>query len=960
LFLIVVTLSLLQNVSEAVYYTNIQFFGTPVPAYLVAFFQAGGPRVLAAYGMSHLPSTDLYSQIVSKNQTLLQEKFGITNGLPFTYILQPMLARDPLNNILFNNFGVEDLQSHVVFNSLNAGAPAVRCDGLPTAKSLTQDCNGTARDLRGPVPATFPPRIRRGGDRRYKTMFGSLFDSEPNQQSALENFHTLGVKSIAIIYDVQSHVATDSSGYTYNAAAQLRISVPISLLLSTNQCDPNVPPEKYPEHCAPVEINREKAQTYSFDRRTPLSVALEIQAANIDALVFLSDTPSKGAWAVGELVKQMKKIGYSPKAVSCGGALPTEYAVYTDSPSDVEGWWQTSPWVRYLAGPQYKNVITETNFELFPADAGEYGPEKFARAYDAAYGPNRPGGGGVAHGNYNPDWENNVFAAIGYNSMIQMQKLMEKAGTRDVPSILAAAVTVSTPGVYHQVQFDQYGRTTRVNEMLLQRRNGGLVLLSPYNIGSPPVYPLPTWEERIFDPQFYSTTNERIMIAINSVCIALCVVLLAVVVKNWKLHVIRAATPSFCVVIILGGIFMLISNYFNTLVVNDAHCAASAWFLTLGFTMTFASLFIKTFRVWRIYARKNLRVLRMKDSQLLVAVGVFLLIDVIINAAWQGATGLKSEVIVIDEYRPQYNYTRCDYSSSMGAVYAHIAVKSAILLIGTVLTWVVRNVPTQFNESASMAAAIYNVSFIVCFIIPIIATDAGGRTASYLTRDFAIMFVVLATLGLLFFPKYMSSHIRNARAQHPVGGGANASKFGATQPTPPRGLQDDAGTVIERGSGSDPASPDKQTPKQSESAGEKEQPSERHTNNLAATTHGTAVRTTKQQTRTHNTTADDEPLPGTVEAQEEDQVTSYDEALAGEMQQSVRPVRPGERYVLRENPMSNAMSELALQGGLGALLSGGAPSHLADPQQEDELTINHPGAVEETSRHASSPNNYSA
>ena len=113
------------------------------------------------------------------------------------------------------------------------------------------------------------------------------------------------------------------------------------------------------------------------------------------------------------------------------------------------------------------------------------------------------------------------------------------------------------------------------------------------------------------------------MLALNSICILACVILLAVVIKSWRLHVIRAETPSFCVVIILGGIFMLISNYFNTLVVNDAHCGRISVVSHSWFTLTFAALFIKTFRVYRIYGRKTLRVVRVKDGDLLIAVGVF-------------------------------------------------------------------------------------------------------------------------------------------------------------------------------------------------------------------------------------------------------------------------------------------------------------------------------------------------
>ena len=159
--------------------TTSSFLAHPSPRFSLRFSKREASIFLDAYGLSSLQPTDLYSQMVSKNQTLLEEKFGITNGLPFTFILQPQLSRDPLNNILLDNFGVEDMQSHIVFNTLNAGAPAVRCDGLPTAQSLTQDCNATSFDFRSSsTPGFFPPRLRRGGDRRYKTMFGALFDSD--------------------------------------------------------------------------------------------------------------------------------------------------------------------------------------------------------------------------------------------------------------------------------------------------------------------------------------------------------------------------------------------------------------------------------------------------------------------------------------------------------------------------------------------------------------------------------------------------------------------------------------------------------------------------------------------------------------------------------------------------------------------------------------------------------------
>jgi hypothetical protein len=209
-------------------------------------------------------------------------------------------------------------------------------------------------------------------------------------------------------------------------------------------------------------------------------------------------------------------------------------------------------------------------------------------------------------------WTESTMPVIGFNTLVQVQKLIETSMTEHIPTVITAAPSLSTPGLFHQMQFDQYGRTARVNEILVQITGAKPLLLAPYNIGSPPIFPVPTWEERQFAPQFYSELNEKAMIAINSLCILLCVLLVGVVLKYWRSPVIRAATPSFCLVIILGGVLMLISNYFNTLVVNDSHCAASVWFLTLGFTTVFAAMFVKTFRV-RSFRRRTQQISHMRN-----------------------------------------------------------------------------------------------------------------------------------------------------------------------------------------------------------------------------------------------------------------------------------------------------------------------------------------------------------
>jgi hypothetical protein len=146
----------------------------------------------------------------------------------------------------------------------------------------------------------------------------------------------------------------------------------------------------------------------------------------------------------------------------------------------------------------------------------------------------------------------------------------------------------------------------------------------------------------------------------------------------------------------------------------------------------------------------------MKDSELLAAVAAFVAVDIIINAAWMGSEGMKSIEIVTDPDRPAYNYLTCDFGPAEGAIFAHLAVKGGVLLLGVALTWAVRNTPSQFNESTLIGLSIYNVSFVIAFIVPIIAVGLGGRRTVYLIRAYAIMFVVLTTLGLLYIPKLLN------------------------------------------------------------------------------------------------------------------------------------------------------------------------------------------------------------
>lgn len=688
--------------------------------------------------------TGLMADVLSQNTTVLKDKFNITQ--PFTFVVPPSLFLDTPTVTLVNQ--VEDAQSHVIVVPFATSRELFVCDGLAAVNSTTPDCLSTKYN-----------RNRRSGARRFQTMFSTMFDSTANQYAALESFHTMGVTSTVIIADAHSTSSTFSYWASEMAQAEAEV-YNIDVLLTytlTDLTSAVCTSSSAPSNCPPVSLGGLYAsQTQAFpDGKTVYDVAAEIKASGAESVIILAAASTGGAWTIGQLFTAFKAVDYMPETISWGGGVDSGITSWMDDPTDIYFTWSTKPWDPQLKGSDYANVLSDTQFDLLPANSTVDGPTMFYNAFEAAYGPySGSGAGGVgAHPFYTSTWTAGCQPAIAWGTMMIVQKMIETGDTLEVPSLLDSAKSISTPAVYHLLQFDQYGRTSRVNEVLLQKTSGTATIISPYYLEVTPVFPLPTWEQRIFDPIFYSEANEKAMLAINSFCIFLCVLLIGVVLWNWKSAVIRAATPSFCLLIIFGGIMMLISNYFATLVVDDAHCAASTWFLTLGFTTVFSAMFTKTFRIWRIFGRTKLQVLKMKDSDLLLAVGFFLLSDILINAVWMGTEGMDAIEVVVDVNRPSFNYMTCHFGPALGAIYAHLAVKGLLLLCGIFLTWAVRNTPSQFNESTLIGLSIYNVSFVVCFIIPIISSQLGGRHTVYLIRAYAIMFVTLTTLGLLYVPK---------------------------------------------------------------------------------------------------------------------------------------------------------------------------------------------------------------
>lgn len=243
----------------------------------------------------------------------------------------------------------------------------------------------------------------------------------------------------------------------------------------------------------------------------------------------------------------------------------------------------------------------------------------------------------------------------------------------------------------------------------------------------------------------------------------------------------RSAAPAFQCVSLVGILLLLAALVLLAQPLPGGYlCAAINWTTQLGFTLFFAPLFLKAYRIYRIFGRK-LKVVKMSNAKLMAASAAIVLTDVVYLSIWQAVAPMTSVVHTqMESDQREHSYQQCSYTASDATddfFIASAVVKCASVVMGTLLAFSTRSVSDQFNESKAIALTIYNVTLAVSLVAPLIVfINAMGNTLMILLV-FLLTWICYLTLGLLFVPRllaYLSyspntvnqSHVESSNSSH--------------------------------------------------------------------------------------------------------------------------------------------------------------------------------------------------
>ncbi|KFH71348.1 hypothetical protein MVEG_01648 [Podila verticillata NRRL 6337] len=337
---------------------------------------------------------------------------------------------------------------------------------------------------------------------------------------------------------------------------------------------------------------------------------------------------------------------------------------------------------------------------------------------------------------------------------------------------------------------DENGDVVYANFILYNFQHGQVVAIGTsysgvFNLTSPPMYydgtyntPANTAPLRVLNPKFGSAIGIVIVsVAGLSVLFSLLTMLIVIVYRNAQ--VIKASSPLFCCLELLGFIFLYISTVMGLGIPTSGLCMARPLLFNVGFVLVVGNIVAKNFRVYRIFHNIYVTKRVIRDSHLLKIVGTILAGNLIIIAVWFIKTPPHLQQITVPDFM---SYWACNNQRGASIPFFVIlfVYDATLLLVATFLAYKNRNVAANYNECRQIAFVVYNILLSGCLAMPTVFLPAGQFMTKFVLSTLVILFGTTFSLMFLFLPKLWELFTQIERTQQTRAANANANANGGS------------------------------------------------------------------------------------------------------------------------------------------------------------------------------------
>lgn len=360
--------------------------------------------------------------------------------------------------------------------------------------------------------------------------------------------------------------------------------------------------------------------------------------------------------------------------------------------------------------------------------------------------------------------------------------MLTNAPTNSTDSFINTMGRLQLNSFMGKTTFDVENRQTLLS-LVTQILNASTItnIIGPAQAAAAPlIYPMPTWQERIFNPKWGSAV-EKVATAFMVLGAVISIAWLIFLFYYWKHPVVYAASPLFCVTIVVGSM-LVYGSVFTWMpnLVNDSTCAMRAWLLPLGFMTMFGALLSKTNRVVRLYYQKGVKIIKIDNFDVTIVILVITVVQASLSILAVTVPRLKATKVVVDPYRISHNYWACSFDRGMKVIFGlNVAYGAGLLGWGIYLAYKVRKVPLAlYDESKIIGFSIYNTGIFAAIAVAIqLAVGNSNRNVTFMITAICCFLGAAVTTCFLFGAKvkaiYWPSQSSSSSTRHTSSGSGN-------------------------------------------------------------------------------------------------------------------------------------------------------------------------------------------
>nr|CCA16080.1 conserved hypothetical protein [Albugo laibachii Nc14] len=264
----------------------------------------------------------------------------------------------------------------------------------------------------------------------------------------------------------------------------------------------------------------------------------------------------------------------------------------------------------------------------------------------------------------------------------------------------------------------------------------------------------------------YIPTSSTLAISIFVVsCIVMVLIFggMIIVFLKRKTLILRRSQPEFIATMLLGGALICLAVIAYAGKPSPVYCATRPVLLSFGFTSIFGSLMLKSMRVYRIFLARSLKRVVLKTNTMFQMLGTIYLVDIGIFASWFSTdipdpASVKDSSLSISTSEEETSLSLPVWEltcESGNPIFVSLLMfsKAILLCTGLYLSFKIRKVSTDFQESIWIFASSVVVVFATVLVFPMAYFFPVSAKTFYLIFSVCLLLSTIAIIGMMLVPK---------------------------------------------------------------------------------------------------------------------------------------------------------------------------------------------------------------